>query len=108
MFKIKNKIKFNHSENRMRQEGDVKSSIADFDRNKNLSYLLKERFDWMNKFIDIKRLSMGTKVRVSNSKKELSAFNSEFFTNVYIYSFYYSFLLFINLYIFKSFSENLK
>jgi len=53
MLKIKKKIKFSHSENRMQQEGDVKLSINSFDenKNKNLFILLKERFNWMNDFI---------------------------------------------------------
>ena len=54
MIKIKKKIKFSHSENRMQQEGDVKLSINSFDenKNKNLFILLKERFNWMNDFIN--------------------------------------------------------
>jgi len=52
MFKIKKKIKFNHSENRMKNEGEVSLSLLNFDKNKNLSMLLKERFSWMNKFIN--------------------------------------------------------
>ena len=52
MLKIKDKIRFKHSENRMKQEGDVQRSINDIDENKNLYVLLKERFDWMNEFIN--------------------------------------------------------
>lgn len=51
MLKIKNKIKFSHDENRMKSEGDVKSSIDKFKKNKNLHTLLKERFSWMNDYI---------------------------------------------------------
>ena len=51
MLKIKNKIKFKHSENRMKNEGDVSSSILEFKKNKNLYYLLNERYLWMNNFI---------------------------------------------------------
>ena len=51
MFKIKDKIRFKHSENLMKQEGDVMRSIDDIDKNKNLYILLKERFNWMNGFI---------------------------------------------------------
>jgi SAM-dependent methyltransferase len=51
MFKIKKKIKFKHSENRMKNEGNVSSSILNFEKNKNLFYLLKERYNWMNNFI---------------------------------------------------------
>ena len=35
----------------MKSEGDVKSSIDNFGKNKNLHALLKERFNWMNDFI---------------------------------------------------------
>ena len=53
MLKIKKKIKFTHSENRMKQEGNVKLSINSFDKNqnKNLFALLSERFNWMNRYI---------------------------------------------------------
>ena len=51
MFKIRNKIKFKHSENRMKHEGNVPSSIQEFYKSKNLYFLLKERFEWMNTFI---------------------------------------------------------
>lgn len=53
MLKIKNKIKFKHSENRMKNEGNVSSSIIEFKKNKNLFNLLKERYDWMNNFIKV-------------------------------------------------------
>ena len=61
MLKIKDKIRFKHSENRMKQEGDVQRSINDINENKNLYVLLKERFDWMNKFInkDAKGVEVG-------------------------------------------------
>ena len=51
MLKIKEKIKFKHSENLMKQEGDVERSINIL-KNKNLYILLKERFHWMNNFIN--------------------------------------------------------
>ena len=51
MLKIKKKITFKHSENRMKNEGNVSSSILEFEKNKNLFYLLNERYSWMNKFI---------------------------------------------------------
>ena len=51
MYKIEDKILFKHSENRMKQEGDVKSSLKHIDENKNLFALLYERFNWMNNFI---------------------------------------------------------
>ena len=60
MFKIRNKIKFRHSENRMKNEGNVSSSILKFNQNKNLFFLLKERFNWMNAFI--KKNDVGVEV----------------------------------------------
>ena len=36
MLKIKDKIRFKHSENLMKQEGDVMRSIDDINKNKNL------------------------------------------------------------------------
>ena len=51
MLKIKNKVHFKHSENLMKQEGDVIRSIEDINKNKNLYTLLSERFNWMNSFI---------------------------------------------------------
>ena len=53
MLKIKKKITFKHSENRMKNEGNVSSSIIEFKKNKNLFNLLKERYDWMNNFIKV-------------------------------------------------------
>lgn len=52
MIKIKDKVKFLHSENRMKNEGDVSFSLVNFAKNKNLYKLLQERFTWMNKFIN--------------------------------------------------------
>lgn len=52
MFKIINKIKFSHDQNRMKSEGDVVSSINHFKNNKNLKVLLRQRFGWMNNFIE--------------------------------------------------------
>ena len=52
MLRIKDKIKFKHSENIMKQEGDVEQSINRIDGNKNLFTLLDERFRWMNNFIN--------------------------------------------------------
>ena len=47
------KIYFDHSQNRMRNEGNIVSAREYFfqKKNKNLFYLLKNRFSWMNNFI---------------------------------------------------------
>ena len=54
MFKIVNKIKFNSEENKMKSVADTKTAIEifNFNKSKNLSYLLEKRFGWMNKFIN--------------------------------------------------------
>ena len=47
------KIYFHHSQNRMNDEGNILASREYFfsKKNKNLFYLLKNRFSWMNNFI---------------------------------------------------------
>lgn len=54
MLKIINKIRFTPNSNRMKKMGDVKNAINQFklNKNNNLYFLLKNRFSWMNKFID--------------------------------------------------------
>ena len=69
MFKIRNKIKFRHSENRMKNEGNVSSSILKFNQNKNLFFLLKERFNWMNAFI--KKNDVGVEVGAAGGFTEV-------------------------------------
>ena len=53
MIKIKKKIKFLKNQNRMKYVGDVSEAISYFEsnKNKNLHFLVKKRFEWMNKFI---------------------------------------------------------
>ena len=43
MLKIKDKIKFKHTENLMKQEGDVVSSINDIDKNKALQIVVDRK-----------------------------------------------------------------
>ena len=54
MFKIIKKIQFKDSENRMRYIEDVKKAFNSKTKNrsKNLDFLLKKRFGWMNSFIE--------------------------------------------------------
>ena len=54
MFKILNKIKFSQKENRMKSIANTESAIEIFNKrkSKNLQFLLKQRFNWMNKFIN--------------------------------------------------------
>ncbi len=53
MFKIVDKIQFNPGENKMKIVADTSNAIKIFnsDKSKNLRFLLKQRFDWMNEFI---------------------------------------------------------
>ena len=50
---LKKKVYFKHSQNKMSQEGDILSARKYFfsRKNKNLYYLLKDRYSWMNNFI---------------------------------------------------------
>ena len=51
---LKKKVYFKHSQNKMSQEGDILSARKYFfsRKNKNLYYLLKDRYSWMNNFIE--------------------------------------------------------
>ncbi|MDB9760576.1 class I SAM-dependent methyltransferase [Pelagibacteraceae bacterium] len=53
MFKILNKVQFKPEANRMRSVAstDVAIDIFNSTKSKNLKFLLKQRFDWMNNFI---------------------------------------------------------
>ena len=53
MYKIKEKIQFNKSDNKMNYiEGKTQSTNLNVEKkSKNLDYLLRERFSWMNNFI---------------------------------------------------------
>ena len=53
MFKLKKKIKFLKKENKMKDFGNINEAIKNFEntKNKNLHYVLKERFEWMNHYI---------------------------------------------------------
>ena len=54
MIKITKKIKFLKNQNRMKKVGDVEEAVKYFDskKNKNLYFLIKNRYEWMNKFIN--------------------------------------------------------
>lgn len=75
MIKIKDKIKFLHSENRMKNEGDVSFSLINFDKNKNLFMLLKERFSWMNEFINENEAGIEVGAAAGFSKKFIKSKN---------------------------------
>ena len=53
MIKIINKIKFLKNQNRMKNVGNVEQALEYFNskKNKNLYFLIKNRYEWMNKFI---------------------------------------------------------
>ena len=75
MLRIKDKIKFKHSENLMKHEGDINQSINHFKKNKNLHMLLSERFDWMNDFIQIQDKGVEVGAAAGFSKKFIKSKN---------------------------------
>ena len=54
MIKITKKIKFSKNQNRMQKVGDVEEAVNYFNskKNKNLYFLIKNRYEWMNRFIN--------------------------------------------------------
>ncbi len=60
LLKILDKIEFPPEKNRMRKIGDINNSIKQFNekKNKNLYFLLKNRFGWMNDFINEKDIGL--------------------------------------------------
>ena len=54
MFKIVKKVKFSKADNKMKDFGNINEAIRNFkeNKNKNLHFVLKQRFDWMNKYIN--------------------------------------------------------
>ena len=53
IIKIIKKIKFSKNQNRMKNVGDVDEALKYFEskKNKNLYFLIKKRYEWMNKYI---------------------------------------------------------
>jgi SAM-dependent methyltransferase len=68
--KIFKKLKFRKSENRMKYVGDVKNAKKDFEskKNNNLTFLIKNRFKWMNKYIKKKDFGIEVGAGVGFSK----------------------------------------
>ena len=54
MLKVIKKIKFSRNENRMKDNGNIHERLKYFKegKNKNLRFVLKKRFEWMNKYIN--------------------------------------------------------
>ena len=54
MYKVLNKINFQSNKNRMKSIANTKVAIDYFNsfKSKNLKFLLKQRFEWMNNFIE--------------------------------------------------------
>ena len=54
MIKIFKKVQFSQDENRMKSIADTKTARELYysSNSKNVKFLLKERFSWMNNFID--------------------------------------------------------
>mgnify|MGYP001492696038 FL=1 len=86
MLKIKDKIKFPQSKNRMRILANTKEAISHFysSKSKNLKFLLKQRFEWMNEFIetDHKGLEVGSgagfaKFFIKNKNFKISDYSND-------------------------------
>jgi len=60
MFKLLNKIQFPPEKNRMNNVASTEAAIKIFNstKSKNLKFLLYERFNWMNNFIDKKEVGL--------------------------------------------------
>ncbi len=52
MFKLKNKVQFPSGKSRMKHISDISISRLQYKKSKNLDFLLRKRFEWMNKFIE--------------------------------------------------------
>jgi SAM-dependent methyltransferase len=75
MLRIKDKIKFKHSENIMKQVGDVEQSLNRLNLNKNMYSLLDERFKWMNSFINENDKGIEVGAAAGYSKKFIKSKN---------------------------------
>jgi SAM-dependent methyltransferase len=53
--KISKKLKFSIKEDKMQHIGNVTKALEDLKKNKNLYFLIKNRFDWMNNFIELNK-----------------------------------------------------
>ena len=53
--KISKKLKFSIKEDKMKHIGNVTKVLEDLKKNKNLYFLIKNRFDWMNNFIELNK-----------------------------------------------------
>ena len=53
MIRLINKIQFKDTDNRMQHMSDIKIAIDRYkNKTKNLDFLLRKRFSWMNNFIE--------------------------------------------------------
>ncbi len=53
--RISKKLKFSIKEDKMQHIGNVTKVLEDLKKNKNLYFLIKNRFDWMNNFIELNK-----------------------------------------------------
>ena len=86
MIKIRNKVKFSQSQNKMRVLANTKEAIQHFKSSKsnNLKFLLEKRFGWMNNFINEndKGLEVGSgagfaKYYIKNKNFKISDFRED-------------------------------
>ena len=75
MFKLKNKAQFPNEKNRMRYISDKNISYFRYKKSKNLDFLLRKRFGWMNKFIEKNDLGIEVGSGIGFSKDYINTLN---------------------------------
>ena len=80
MIKIINKIKFSKNQNRMKKVGDVVEAVDYFDskKNKNLYFLIKNRYEWMNNFVKENDIGIEVGAGAGLSKKFILSKNRKY------------------------------
>ena len=82
--KIIKKIKFSKNQNRMKSVGDVEETLKYFNekKNKNLYFLVKKRFEWMNRHLNKNEIGLEvgagaglSKQFILNNKLQISDFS---------------------------------
>ncbi len=71
MIKVIKKIKYSKNQNKMQDSGNIKKAIESYinGKNKNLRFVLKERFEWMNKYIEKDDIGLEVGAGASFSKE---------------------------------------
>jgi SAM-dependent methyltransferase len=86
MIKILNKVQFKSKENKMRSNFDIEIARQSIKKSKNLKFLLEQRFNWMNNFINENDIGIEvgsgagfSKEFIKNKNFKISDINESFF-----------------------------